>query len=170
MKHGIKSATEEELKYISIASIEKINQEKCKGNVIIHGIADSKFEKLEDRQKDDLEKVDLVFKAIGAHSENKAEKVTRIKCKNGHSLLRVELAWGSDGRIQILERAKKLRECDEFKNVYIRKDLTFAERILFKDLKNECKRRNAELVAKNELLYYYDIREMEIRKIYKRKN
>ena len=87
----------------------------------------------------------------------------RLKNRNNNqkaALIVIELAT-KDDQIQVLKQANELKGKEEYKNVYINRDLTKAEAELEKELRSLRNKKNAELTNGEGRLKYGKIGETE---------
>jgi hypothetical protein len=161
------------------------NQKK-ENNLVILGLKESAKSTSEECESDDLDRVKSIFKEI-----NKADitikKVKRLKkrtnstytdpktgeMKESTGLIIVELE-NTGERNSILYEACNLKRSTEFLDVYIKPDLTLAQRDFHRRLAKERYDMNAKL-PKDELGnytgdFYYGIRNNKIVKLFRKQN
>ena len=130
-------------------------------NIVIYGLAEP-IESGEDSSAKDKDRtsVENVLKIVGINTEN--IKIHRLKSNKKPSPVVVELV-NKTARDEALRGAKVLRENEQFNGIYINPDLTLAERIEAKELRDERNRLNKDLKDKKEngneqIDYYYVVR------------
>ncbi|RMZ99953.1 hypothetical protein BpHYR1_037216, partial [Brachionus plicatilis] len=136
-----------------IAIIEKVareskSKENKASNIIISGIAESKNENTSDIEEDDkLATIDLLKELGIAPSGNfvkKAYRISKTRKENKPALLKVELK-DKEAANNIIMRAKKLKEIERYRGVYINRDLTKNEIEVERAGRKECLERNEKL-------------------------
>lgn len=136
-----------------IAIIEKVSREtKAKenkaSNIIISGIEESKNDnKLDIEEDDKLAIVDLLKELGIAPSANlvkKSYRISKTRKENKPALLKIELK-DKEAANNILARAKKLKEIERYKGVFINRDLTKNEIEVERAGRKECLERNEKL-------------------------
>ena len=158
----------------NIVATEKKSMAKKERNLIVFGLPTQSGT---DGDKRELKKI---FQAIESTVNTESVKLTRFKGKDnrpGPILLELESV---EKKNQVLKLARKLRDNNEYKNVYINPDLTESEAALEKSLRSDRDKKNEELpnVSENGLRYgmhkfngaaeskfYWGIRNRELRKI-----
>jgi hypothetical protein len=131
---------------VANATINELQErEKRKKNVIIYGIPESTSATLTDKKADDELKIKEILRVIDKPDISPVYS-RRLKSKDSNKPgpVLVELS-DTSLRNPVLLAAKKLREVDEYKSVYISPDLTEAERQLDYKLRQERNKLNAEL-------------------------
>ena len=129
----------------NIDSATKIvdDRERRKCNVVIYNAPESKAEGLSMQKKDDVSFVNELCERLGIP----LVEIIDIACLSSKSsskncLLRVKCC-NLKQRQQLLMNTRKLRKFEEFKNVYVNPDLTQAERLAHKELRQELTQRRA---------------------------
>ena len=131
---------------INSAAADILERERRKQNVLITGVSLSTAQSEVERQNEDKQKLQTLFDSIGIKINNlftfrrfNPEKVRNraappilVKLPEGHT------------RENVLGAAKKLRDIDGYKSIYINPDLTESERSLDWSLRQERKRLNEE--------------------------
>ena len=120
---------------------ERYRRRKC---IIISGLNESSGS-LEERRKSDRDAVEELVQEIGVNDMDLvADQVSRIGPLNTNSsrprLLRVKCETMEE-KLSILRLSKKLRDCEEYKGIYVNPDLTLKQRELGKIQRQELKRR-----------------------------
>jgi hypothetical protein len=139
---------------VANATISELQErEKRKKNVIIYGVPESTSLNLTDKKAEDETKIKLILTAIDK-SDVSPVYSRRLKSKDSSKPgpLLVELS-DTSLRNPVLLAAKKLRENDNYKSVYISPDLTEAERQLDYKLRQERNRLNSALGADSPFRY-----------------
>ena len=128
-------------------------RERRKKNVIIYGIPESKKEFLTDKKADDREKFKEILNVIGT-SNFSPVYVRRLKSKDitKPSPIINELSDVSF-RNPLLLAAKRLREKEGYKSIYISPDLTEAQRSLDYDLRKKRNEANSTLAEDSPFRY-----------------
>ena len=133
----------------NVIATEKKSVAKKEKNIIIFGIPPQNGT---DGDKSALKKI---FDKIEPTANTETIKLIRFEGKNGkHGPILVELESVTI-KNQVLKSARKLREINEYKNVYINPDLTESEAALEKSIRSERDKKNEELhnVSGNGLRY-----------------
>lgn len=152
---------------------------KKENSLVIFGLKEAIDKPIEDRLADDLKSVKSVLNEIGIE-DKVVKKVYRIKsAKPKHSTssdgieskpnpLVVELGKDVE-RIEILKRSKSLKGSKDFGDVFIRPNLTFAQRELQRKLIRERNDKNNKLPKDDNGKFigdhYYGIRDDQVVKI-----
>ena len=120
------------------------DRERRKCNVIVYNAPQSMAKDLSTQKKDDVSFVNVLCEKL-AIPLVEIRDVTRLGSKSSskNGLLRVKCCDLLQ-RQQLLMNARKLRKFEEFKNVYVNPDLTRAERVAQKELRQELARRKAD--------------------------
>jgi hypothetical protein len=155
IKQGAKNAKKPAAQLaVANATISEMNErEKRKKNVIIHGVTESARENLTDKRADDDAKIKEIFKTVGKEDvEPIYFRRLRSKDTSRPGPILVEL---SDAAIRnpLLLAAKKLRESESHKSVFISPDLTEAERSLDYELRKQRKEANEKLEQNSPFRY-----------------
>ena len=159
---GSKNTSEETLLLAKVAKETKEKNSK-ENNVIISGIQESP-ESLStaERKEHDQTEITKILNAIKVEP-SKMKNLYRLKNRNNNqkaALIVIELAT-KDDQIQVLKQANELKGKEEYKNVYINRDLTKAEAELEKELRSLRNKKNAELTNGEGRLKYGKIGETE---------
>jgi hypothetical protein len=124
---------------------EYADRERRKVNIIIHNLPESAKEKLQDRNEDDIKRINEMIEHGTGVSDVKITKLIRLggRGQNQQSKPRLILATldSPDRRRVILAAAKMLRPTDDWANIYISADLTPSEREKEKKLRQELRER-----------------------------
>ena len=154
IKHGTKAKKPADQMAVANATISEMNErERRRKNIIIHGVPESKKEILTDKRAEDESNIKKILNTIGK-SEIAPVYSRRLKSKDtnkpGPILVEFE-----DAAIRnpILLAAKKLREVEEYKTVYISPDLTETERALDYELRRQRNEANSKLEANSPFRY-----------------
>lgn len=120
------------------------NRESRKCNIILHQIAESDKEDSKDRKAHDTKMVHKVLAAIEVE-DVEIQSVVRLGKRDpfGDRLMKVSLGSVKQ-KSESLRNAKKLRNTNKWKEVYITPDMTPKEREQSKILRAELKRRREE--------------------------
>lgn len=134
---------------VSIDSASKIvdeynDREKRKCNLVIFNAPESEAVDFSTRKKDDVSFVNGLCERLGIPLVEISD-VARLGSKSSskNRLLRVKCC-DLKQRQQLLMNARKLRKFEEFNNVYVNPDLTQAERVAQKELRQELAQRKAD--------------------------
>ena len=121
----------------------------------------------EEKESDDKNKIVELLKIMNVES-SKIRRIVRFKrgATDKPGVVLVELK-NKDDRLNIIKAAKKLKDSENYKNVYFNFDLTSAQKSLSKQLIAERNRMNGELASEN---FYYGIRSNKLVKIQKKNN
>jgi hypothetical protein len=110
---------------------EYADRERRKGNIIIHNLRESTEENLQDRNKDDIRRIDELIEQGTSVMGVKVIKLIRQggRGQNQQNKPRLILTTldSPDRRRVILAAAKMLRHTDDWTNIYISPDLTTTE-------------------------------------------
>jgi hypothetical protein len=158
--------TKEQIKLINLIDDEESLKKKKVNNLIIFGLEESEKEVGTELIEEEKTKMNDLFKEceIEANFSN-LYRVGKERKPNKVRPICITLDDNSK-MLSILKASNKLRKGKNYKNVYINKDLTIAERQKEKELKEEKKRKNTELLAKEpETTYRYCIRRNDIVKL-----
>lgn len=156
------------------AVVANMNERKAReNNLVIFGASVSTEASETDHDKRDFELINQVLSAVGIES-NKMVKKHRLKSKPNNSKpppIIVQLS-SAEARQLALRNARQLRDIDKFKGVFIGPDLTLAERIEAKELRQKRNQLNRELEEKrgekdgDQSKYHYVIRGNKLVKWY----
>ena len=125
----------EQLIVVNAAINESRDRERRKKNVVVFGLAESAKLVGIEKALEDKTKVEKIINETGASAVvTFVKRLRSVGSKPGPVL--VGLSEAAD-RNPLLLKAKKLREKDEFKNVYICPDLTEAERMEDRSLRQK---------------------------------
>jgi hypothetical protein len=142
---------------VTNATISKMNElTRRRKNVIIYGVPESNKEIATERRAEDEVKLKEILAAIGKDEVTQAYS-RRLKSKDTTrpGPILVELKEEAN-RNPLLLAAKKLREIETFKLVYISPDLTETERALYYELRKQ--RNEADRSLPTDSPFRYGIR------------
>ncbi|CAF0714789.1 unnamed protein product [Brachionus calyciflorus] len=128
----LKGTKNTEAENVLLAKISKENKEKRRkeNNIIISGLPEKNDGNVEEKKEYDNEKVNKILNILELDSEHEIKKYTRLKPSNPNKksdMIVVEL--NSKKKVTTaLKNSKELKNNEEFKNVYINRDLSLAER------------------------------------------
>ena len=129
--------TEEQLVVVNAAINEQRDRDKRKKNVLIFGLPESNANAAPiDRNTEDKEKVEKLFDDINSSTKPSFVKRLRSRNQDKPGPLLVVLSDQSE-RNPLLISAKKLRNLQQYKSVYISPDLTEAERLQDRELRKK---------------------------------
>lgn len=174
-----KKNTEAEIVLLGKVHAEFEQRNKLDSNIVICGLAEQRDDGAEDGMKDDG-LVTKLLRTLGVDSK-KMKRKARLRKKGAiadpkrPSQLLIEFV-DSESATAAISNAKKLANTPEFKNVYVRKDMTETERRFEAGLRTERNKRNAALPHESNGLkygldestqrrYYWCIRNMKLVKM-----
>ncbi len=148
------------------ATISEMNERnRRKKNVIIYGVPESKKEILADKKAEDEAKINEILSTIGKSDIKPAySRRLRSKDQSKPGPILVELKEEAN-RNPLLLAAKKLRDSNIFKSVYLSPDLTETERALDYELRKQ--RNEANNGLSQDSPFRYGIRGNQIVKFKK---
>ena len=161
--------TSEQISLINTMQVENNERARREKNVIILGLPVSAANDLVQRIDEEKEMVEKMFSSIGMVSVI-VKRVIRLRQKEQNGTQRVapvvvELE-NKETRNLVLKASKDLARVNEFKTIYVNADLTESERVLAKQLRDECKNKNNVNTEKDKC--YFGIRGMRVIKLAKR--
>ena len=177
LTHGGKKTQKTELQtnILNAVGNEQNERRKRERNVILFGIPNSKAATIEEKAKDDEQKVKQIFNQIGiTNGEFKVQRFKANPSKPSVAPPPVRVNLGVQGLEtwlkpeEVIKAAKQLKKSTEFKEVFIGLDLTESQ---IAHLKQLIKSRNALNEELNKLPtaseYYYGIRDDKVVKLRK---
>jgi hypothetical protein len=169
-----KKNTEAEVHLLAKVRRESNEVERIKKNVIVSGLLAVGSNDEEKLAHDKTSVADLVA-ALGVPKESIVRQHRIITNNDKSNLILVELDSTST-RDEALREAGKLRKIELYKTVYINRDMTKAERMVEKQLREERNKRNLALEEKDDTgrprgrhqskLFHWGIRNGELRRIF----
>lgn len=118
------------------------DRERRKPNLIISGIPEQHNGSVEERQNWDALRINSLLRDLGNFNEDIVTNTYRIGKSNsrGPRLLKV-VCCNADEKRAVLLKAKELRRMEEYSRVFINSDLTPAQQVKNKALREDLKRR-----------------------------
>lgn len=162
-----KKTTEFEAVMLTRVQKEQREREKIENNIIVSGLNEG------DDVNAEQSTVEELLTALGVDKEKVARR-TRLKKRSGGgegssaarpSLLLVEFK-DSATRSTAIKNARRLKDSERFKRVYVNIDKTAAQRAVDAKLRQERNKRNMELPNVNEGSYRYGINPTTNKKFY----
>ena len=145
-----------------------IDKKKC---AIVFGLKEEHNPVRSKREKDELQNIKKLIKVFNEEEEEAIEKeideVGRIgKYKEGGKRP-VRIKFKSQTAAgEVLQRSGKLKVTEEYKTVWIKKDMNEEERAEEKDLWNEMKEKNGQRTEEEKKKFFWKIRDGKLRKWY----
>lgn len=144
-----------EINVVNSVMVEQRERESKNRNLIIHGIELSRSEKGDDRKKEDESRIEEIFDALKV-KKSTIKSITRFKNKSNDVSkippILVELQSAGD-RSEVLSVARGLHKIDrKYEKVYLNADLTEAERVFEKQLREE--KNNLNIVEERDKTGY----------------
>jgi len=115
--------------------VETLEIEKKRTNIIFHGVKES------DDVAEDVKKVrDILSNGLHLDCERHLGEMYRIGMKKEDKVRPIRLVVKSlEGKIEIIKRAKQLKDSSEFKKIFISPDLTRKQQLEDKELRDKLK-------------------------------
>ena len=115
--------------------VETLEIEKKRTNIIFHGVTES------DDVAEDVEKVkEILSKGLNLDCERHLGEMYRIGMKKADKVRPIRLVVKSlEGKIEIIKRAKQLKDSNDFKKIFISPDLTRKQQLEDKELRDKLK-------------------------------
>lgn len=171
-----KKSTPEEVVFLAKVAQEAKDKSNKEFNVVLNGVKEkSGTGTLDERHDHDKLETNKILTAISM-DHTKVKNIYRAKKKQNSQtpgIIIVEFHEKED-QIKALKQAKALKEIEDFKNIYINKDLTIAEAQFEKELRTVRDKKNGELTLGegrlkygviNNQEYYWGIRWGTVKKI-----
>ncbi len=140
---------------LNVVGIEQKARKKKERSVIVFGLPASTASTPEAKQREDQEKVNVLFNSLNLGNDfaNQIEQVHRFKTPNEpEKIAPIQVTVKMDGNggpmltaTEITKAAKCLKDNPNFKAVYINPDLTQSQQILLKRLIKERTQKNSTL-------------------------
>ncbi|RNA13660.1 RNA-directed DNA polymerase from mobile element jockey-like, partial [Brachionus plicatilis] len=162
--------SKEETIFLAKVSREIKTKENKENNIVVSGLNERDNGTAEEKENHDSEELKAVLDLIGINSDHvkRRVRIRKTRPSNKPALLLVEFDK-KNVQESALRGAKKLKDEENMKNVFINKDLTTAEREAEKEMRIERDNRNAALDSvgegrlrygtENGRQYYWGIRE-----------
>ena len=159
---------------LNVVGIEQKARKKKERSVMVFGLPASTASSTELKQKEDKEKVSILFNSLGLGTDfaNQIEQVRRFKQSNdAEKVAPIQVTVQMDGNggpmflaTEITKAAKCLKDNPNYKSVYINPDLTESQQIHLKRLIKERIQKNSTLDLKTSD-FRYGIRGDQVVKI-----
>lgn len=140
---------------LNVVGIEQKARKKKERSVMVFGLPASTASSTELKQKEDKEKVSILFNSLGLGTDfaNQIEQVRRFKPPNdAEKVAPIQVTLKMDGNggpallaTEITKAAKCLKDNPNYKSVYINPDLTESQQIHLKRLIKERTQKNSTL-------------------------
>ena len=139
-----------------VVTKEKTMIKKKENNIIITGMTAQTPNEQSNEAEEAVNKLFISLVGKDDEIEQKNFKVTRFKSKivTKPGPILVEFKDINDKK-KILQLTKQLKDNEDYKNVYINKDLTESELAVEKRLRVDRRKKNAELTETNEIGFKY---------------
>ena len=147
--------------------VDQKERERRSKNVIVFGLEISKEGNIDQQNKEDETKMRKILSELRV-GENLKFNLSRFRSKNNQSspppvLVRFE---DEETRERVFYAAKKYRNVNNLKNVFINRDLTEIERNLDRDLRQRMKNKNEDEVNNGQPFRWkirgYDIKRFRL--------
>jgi hypothetical protein len=156
------------LKLLNVVSEENKQRNKKEKNVIIFGLKESEKNSITEKKEDDMSEIEQICQVLGV--ENTVEGAFRLNAKytNKPKPL-VMVLKDREARNKFLQAAKRLRDSNEFKSVFLGPDLTEAQRLKHKELVKIRDKKNEKMSNEEKDKKIWCIRDNEVVQLNKRK-
>ena len=157
--------TQEQLNLLAAVTNESKDQQIKEKNVIIFGVKSSTSTTPEEKKSDDKNELDKIMTAM-EFDTLKIKNFYRLKSRNSSNIAPLIVTFDNVNiRNEALKCGKNLNNSTEYKKkIYVNPDLTESQRVNFKRLLEEKKKKNSENVDQN---CYYGIRDEKVVKLKK---
>lgn len=174
----------QETKLLSAVSQETQEQQKRKRNLVVFGLPESNQTEAKDRMEHDLKLAKDVFTKLKANpgsvvrvhrlkkpstdTARPGPLVVEVKEPKSESVDSEETVAVTDDRLVALKNSKDLQKLEGYKNVFIRPDMTMAQRERHKELVAERNSKNSGLSKVNGRFvgaFYHGIRDGKVVRI-----
>lgn len=137
-------STSSKLEILEESVAESQNRMSRIQNIVLQGVPESDTGSVDDRMRQDTERVNEVLREIGV-SDTAISNVRRVgrKRKDGSRLLLVRVA-DVDGKRRILAKSKTLRNSSSMSRVFVKPDLTPMQQAHDRRLRDELRDRRAK--------------------------
>ena len=142
LERRVESRVDGKVKQLSEDMSETLEIEKRKGNLVFHGLKEGKDSNDTNEKPHDWQMVEeLLRNGLKLDPSRHVDEVTRIgrSAEGKIRPLRVKIK-SMESRIEIMKRARDLKDCEEFKRVFIAPDLTRKQQQTDKDLRDHVKK------------------------------
>jgi len=131
-KGGKKS--EVRLNLLNVVSDENKERNKKEKNIVVFGLKNSTKESITEKKADDVDQINQMLEVLSI-TNVPVEGAFRINAKDKEKPRPlVVVLKDKEARNKILQAAKKLKEVEEYKSVFLCPDLTEAQRLKYKEL------------------------------------
>ena len=168
--------TKAEVHFLAKMRQEATERERIKKNVIISGLPETGGTESE-KESNDLAKVDSLLNVLGL-SRSTVSRQVRLKVHNPNAKLVLVEFNDVSLKEAALSRAGKLRNEPAFNRIFLNRDMTKAERVAEKELRDEPNKLNKALPDKdsegrpcgkfNGKPFHWGVRSGELRRIFDR--
>ena len=174
----------QETKLLSAVSLESQEQQKRIRNLVVFGLPESNQTEAKDRIEHDLKLAKEVFTKLKANpssvvrvhrlkkpstdTSRPGPLVVEVKEPKSVSVESEDTVVVTDDRMVVLRNSKDLQKLEDYKNVYVRPDMTMAQRERHKELVAERNSKNSGLSKVNGRFvgaFYHGIRDGKVVKI-----
>jgi len=124
----------EQLKVINVMADENKERYKKEKNVIIFGLKESAKESISDKKSDDVQEINKILEVLSLQNE-KVEGNFRLKARDTTKPKPLVLVLKDrETRNKFLQAARKLKNSEVHKSVFLGPDLTEAQRLQYREL------------------------------------
>ena len=144
-----------QIEVINSVTNEQVERERRKKNVVVFGVPVSGNKTQEKQENDDKGFIERTFRALKIDVK-KIKFIRRFRSNptnNRPPPILIQLSSENDRQI-VLSAAKDLRKLSEYKDVFINPDLTEAQRILNKQLREDRKKLNQKEIENSSNIRY----------------
>ena len=143
---------------------DTVDKVKC---VVIFGIKEEKNVNRLEREQKEKEKVNEVLKEVIDENQpmGMVEEVYRIGKFEEGKYRPIKIKFTTQARAEeVISNAPKLAGKEKFKKVWINRDMDRDERDVLKTLVEQAKQKNLERTEEEQEQFYYQVRDLKIRK------
>ena len=143
---------------------DTVDKVKC---VVIFGIKEEKNVNRLEREQKEKEKVNEVLKEVIDENQpmGMVEEVYRIGKFEEGKYRPIKIKFTTQARAEeVISNAPKLAGKEKFKKVWINRDMDRDERNVLKTLVEQAKQKNLERTEEEQEQFYYQVRDLKIRK------
>ena len=156
------------LKLLNVVSEENKQRKKKEKNVIIFGLKESEKNSITEKKEDDMSEIEQICQVLGV--ENTVEGAFRLNAKDTNKPKPLVMVLKDrETRNKFLQAAKRLRDSNEFKSVFLGPDLTEAQRLKHKELVKIRDKKNEKMSNEEKDKKIWCIRDNEVVQLNKRK-
>jgi len=132
-KRNVKKSTEQ-LKVINVMADEGKERSKKGKNIIVFGLKESIKGSISEKKSDDTEEINRILQVLSLQNENVEGNFRQNAKDTSKPKPLIIVLKDKETRNKFLQAAKKLKESDEHRNVFLGPDLTEARRSQYKEL------------------------------------